>query len=157
MEKRLNNLGEQSEKESIWSIYSKWRGKFYITFSIFGISISAATLCGKWSENFWSWNTLFDLFKVETFNEIGIGIFSSVAVVWFGFQTWEAIVSAYQSFLDQREARFQKERDEGRREERRWRTSLRNQGVSDDVIRNAINGTHPSGKDRQDYPIRSCG
>ena len=101
-------MGEQSEKESIWSIYSKRRGGFYKVLSICGISISAATLGGKWSENFWSWNTLFDLFKVETFNEISIGIFSSVAVVWFGFQTWEVIVSAYQSFLDQREARFQK-------------------------------------------------
>lgn len=87
----FNNLGKgitegfkriETTQELIWSINPERRGKFYISLSFCGVAISALTLYNNgWSE-IQSWKDWFDLLQ-ETFNEIGIGIISSIAAIWF--------------------------------------------------------------------------
>ena len=60
------------------------------------------------------WKSLWHLAEVGTLIEIGKGIFSSVVIVWFIFQTGEVFMSAFQDFLDKREAREEKARQKER-------------------------------------------
>lgn len=82
---------------------------------------------------------------LEIFDALWSGIVGSVVIIWFGFQLKESVMGAYQSFLDYREARLQKARDEaeerGHREERerilKRLELLREKGVSEEVIQEA--------------------
>ena len=148
MERRLTDLLDHSEKESIWAIHAKWRGWFYGALSICKIVMSARALCDKWRGG-WRLGDLLDLFKnilkVEIFNEIGKVVFSSVVIVWFGFQVMESVVGAYQYFQGLREAHRQKIRKE---ERERFVKFLEDQKVSEKIVWNARKFARSSSKDR---------
>lgn len=58
------------------------------------------------------WNEVRNLLKVEMINEIGKGLISTVVITWFLFQTGEVAMGVYQWYLDRRESREQKIREE---------------------------------------------
>ena len=146
--KRITEGFEKIEntKESIWSINPKARGWFYGILSLCGITVSLVTLFAKW--NGWNPSAL-----LAVFNEIGIGIFSSVVIVWFLFQAtdWASprIKSTKIKVMAWGDPYREKLREEGRQEIRqkahqkeiekqsRFEQGLREQGVSDEKIRNA--------------------
>ncbi len=110
--------------------------------------MSARALCDKWRGG-WRLGDLLDLFKnilkVEIFNEIGKVVFSSVVIVWFGFQVMESVVGAYQYFQGLRETHRQKIREE---ERERFVKFLEDQKVSEKIVRNARKFARSSSKDR---------
>lgn len=91
LEKRLNEMFHHSKKESIWSIPPKWRGWFYGILSFGGLYVFVRTLCKKWN-NTEGKKDLWDLFKIETLNDIGEGFINLVVVIWFGFQATDWII-----------------------------------------------------------------
>ena len=108
----------------------------------------ARTLCDKW-RGVWSLDALVDLFKnivkVEIFQEIGRVVFSSVVIVWFGFQAIESVVGAYQYFQGLVKSPLQKIREE---ERERFVEFLKDQKVSEKIIRNARKFVRSSSKGR---------
>ena len=155
---KFDNLGKrftegfkriETTEESIWSISSKWRGKFYIILSFCEVAISALALYNvEWSV-IQNREDLLDLLQ-GTFNEINIGIISSVAVIWFLFHLRDVIVmGAYQYFQARNEERRQKRekyrqsvKEEGRQEEQEriqnQVDSLREKVASDEEVIRAI-------------------
>ena len=105
LEKLLNSLEKQ--KESIWSIDSKWRGLFYWILSIFGSSAIVFTLAKKRCESL-----------VEIFDAGWNSIAGSVVFVWFIFHLMESVMGAYQYFQGLKAERLQKVAEDARKEER---------------------------------------
>lgn len=102
---------EKNSRDPIWSIYSKSKVWFYRVVFVVGSYAFFRVLCDEW-DRVWTWKSLWRLAESGTLIEIGKGIFSSVVIVWFIFQTGEVIVSAYQDYLDRKAAREQKEQQE---------------------------------------------
>ena len=136
----LNPLKNQPG-QSISKRESGFTGFFRLSESLF-----LWLLCVRWWG--WSWFALLSIF-----NEIGRhGNLSSVVIVWFGSQTWEVIISAYQDHLDQSSSRDRMQWEKGQRENQDERDRLvellRNHGVAEDKIRKEMNGACSSSKDR---------
>lgn len=132
----------ESTKESIWAIQPKARSWFYGILTVCGIVVSLVTLFAEW--NGWNPSAL-----LAVFNEIGIGIFSSVVIVWFLFQATDCVLPRIKSIkikiMGWGDPYREKLREEGRKEIRqkeidkqsRFEQGLRDQGVSEEKIRNA--------------------
>ena len=132
----------ETTKEPLWAIPSEKRVVFYSITSFCGITVSLVTLCVKW--NGWSPSAL-----LAVFNEIGIGIFSSVIIVWFLFQSGDATMSWGKAIRDG-VYRFGVARGEKKEQKRqsRFEQGLREQGVSEEKIQNARKFSDSSSKDR---------
>ena len=102
---------EKNSRDPIWSIYSKWRGCFCAVLVILGICVCVDVLHdkGNWIQ---IWNEARNILKAETLNEVGESLISSVVFIWFLFQTAEVFMGAYQWYLDRRQSRDQKIREE---------------------------------------------
>ena len=105
LEKLLNSLEKQ--KESIWSIDSKWRWLFYWILSIFGVIAILFTLVKKRCECL-----------IDIFDAVWNSIVGSVAIVWFIFNLVESVMGAYQYFQGLKEERLRKVAEDARKEER---------------------------------------
>lgn len=82
----------ETTKEPLWAIPSEKRENFYKSLLICVVIVSLWTLIEKWCF-VWEWKALCNLLKVETFYDVGKGIFSSVVIIWFIFQAGDAAMS----------------------------------------------------------------
>ena len=100
----LKRIG--TTEESIWAIPAKRRGGFYKVLSICVTVASLVTMYAKWCG--WSLNDLLDVFS-----DISVGIFSSVVIIWFLFQSGDVFMSWGKAVRDGiREKGIQKGRQE---------------------------------------------
>ena len=155
--KQKESNPEEKPKDPIWSLPEESKFKFYNALSICGIVVFIVTIFAEW--NGWSPSAL-----LAVFNEISIGIFSSVVIIWFAFQvidwiqprleTGKAIttklIKKIMGWGDPYREKLREEgRQEGRQEEReRMVKSLKNQNVSQEIIRNATKFSDSSSKER---------
>ncbi len=116
------------------------------------------------------WKERYDETWLEIFDILWSRVLGSVVLVWFGYQALESAMSAYQAYLDWREARLKAAEEKGRREAearlqkagekgrreakdllRNWiENDLRKQGKPEEEIQRFLQQLDALGKKRKD-------
>lgn len=128
---------EDKSRETIWGINPKYRGWFYGVVSVYGFVLALLTLF----QDHKSW--------VEKLNAVGYSVVTTVATVWFLFQTGDWIM-AFGDVLREKAREIAKKRldKERARIQARVTSVLREKGASEDLIGAAQTACFPENGSR---------